>query len=198
MTEEDRVAATDEGQVQRGWRRVARRYDNILAQIEAFFAVVAAILLFAMIATVSYDVIGRQFFSSPGPWAVELSEYIMLYLTFLLAPWVLRQDGHVRVDILVNRLGLRTRFLFSLVAGFAAAIACLVLFWFSLEVAVESYQRGVMLRKVLQVPQYVLLAIIPLGSLFLFLRFVCQILQEFANRRPIEEEAPDTQAEGGL
>ncbi len=192
------MASTEERQVRRSWRKAVRRYDSILAKVELFFAVVAGILLFTMIAMVSYDVIGRQFFSSSAPWALELSEYIMLYLTFLLAPWVLRQDGHVRVDLLANRLGLRTQFFFSVITGLAAAIACLVLFWFSLEVVIESYQRGVMLRKVLNVPQYVLLAVIPLGSLFLFLRFVCQILQEFADRRPIEEEAPETQAEGGL
>ncbi len=191
------MAATEEGQVQRGWRRAVRRYDNILAKIEIFFAVVAAILLFIMIAAINYEVIGRQFFS-PGGWALEISEYIMIYLTFLLAPWVLRQDGHVRVDILVNRLGLRARFLLSVITTLAAAISCLVLFWFSLEVAVETYQRGVILRKVLQTPQYVLLAVIPLGSLFLFLRFVCQILREFADRRPVEEQEPEKTGEGGL
>lgn len=187
------MAATGERQVEKGWQRAVRRYDSILAIAERLFLIVAAILLFVMIAIVSYSVIGRRFFGLPGAWAVELSEYTMLYLTFLLAPWVLRQDGHVSVDILVSRLSPRIRFLFSLITGLAAAIACLVLFWFSLEVAVESYQRGIILRKMLQVPQYVLLAVIPLGSLFLFLRFVCQILQRFASRRPREERTSETQ-----
>ncbi len=185
--------ATEERQVQRGWRRAVRRYDDILTKIEGSFTVVAAALLFIMIAAVSYDVIGRQFFNSSGAWAVELSEYIMIYLTFLLAPWVLRQGGHVRVDVLVNLLGPRMQFLLGLITGLAAAIACLILFWFSLEVTLDSFQRGVVLRRVLQVPQYVLLAVIPLGSLFLFLRFVCRILQQLADRRTEGERTSETQ-----
>lgn len=180
------MAATEQRQTQTGWQAIVYRCDKVLMKIEHIFTIVAAGLLFLMIAAVSYSVIGRRFFDLPGAWAVELSEYAMLYLTFLLAPWVLKQDGHVRVDVLVSRLGPQTQFLFGLIAGVAAAISCLVLFWFSLDVALDSYQRDVILRRILQVPQYMLLAVIPLGSLFLFLRFACQILRQLSSGWPRE------------
>lgn len=145
-----------------------------------------------MILMVSYSVLGRKFFGLSGAWAVELSEYIMLYLTFLVAPWVLKQDGHVRVDVLLNFLGPRLRFFADAITTTVATVVCVVLFWFSLGVTVESYQRGVTLMKILQVPEYLLLAVIPLGSLLLSLRLVCRLLQRFAGERE-EEPGSETQ-----
>lgn len=182
----------EEGRVRSGWRGVIRRYDAVLSTVEGVFVVAAAVLLFAMILMVSYSVLGRKFFGLSGAWAVELSEYIMLYLTFLVAPWVLKHDGHVRVDVLLSRLGPRSNLLADVITTIVATVACLVLFWFSLGVTVESYQRGVTLMKILQVPEYLLLAVIPLGSLLLSLRLVCRLLQRFAGERE-DESASETQ-----
>lgn len=177
------MTSMGEGHEQRGLGKAVRYFDLFLTRAENLFAVVAAIMMFAMIIMVSYSVIGRKFFGTPGAWAVELSEYIMLYLAFLLAPWVLRRNGHVRVDILYSRLSGKARLFFDLAIGVLATLACLVLFWFSLEVAIESYERNVILRRIVQVPQYILLAVIPLGSLFLIMRLLCQMMQLFTGRR---------------
>lgn len=182
-----------ERQELRGWSKALHRYDDILSKIEHSFVIIASVLLFAMIFMVSYSVIGRSFFSLPGAWAVELSEYILLYLTFLSAPWILKENGHVRITIFLELLSLRAYSILNVVTTVAAAIVWLVLCWFSLEVTISSYQRGVVLTKILQVPEYILLAVIPLGSLFLFLRTICQLLERFVDKGRNEDQIHDSQ-----
>lgn len=181
-----------ERQELRAWSKVLHRYDSILSKIEHSFTIIASVLLFVMIFMVSYSVIGRSFFSLSGAWAVELSEYIMLYLTFLLAPWILKESGHVRITIFLDLLSLRAHSILNVVTTVAAAIVWLVLCWFSIEVTISSYQRGVVLTKILQVPEYILLTVIPLGSLFLFLRTIYQLLKRFVYTGREEDQIHDS------
>lgn len=187
------MSAESEEQRQNRGQRAVNRYDSVLSKFEYLFVIVAGILLFVMILSVSYSVIGRRFFGLPGAWAVELSEYIMLYITFLAAPWVLKLSGHVRVDVFISLLRPRIQNILNVLTTILAAVAFLVLFRYSLEVAIESYQRGVVLRRIIQVPEYLLLFVIPLGSLFLFLRLICQLLQRFVGGED-DGDQPRTQA----
>jgi TRAP-type C4-dicarboxylate transport system permease small subunit len=165
-----------------GWRKMIHLYDRVLSIIEYLFIIIAAILLAVMILIITYSVLGRSLFGLQGAWTVEVSEYAMLYLTFLAAPWVLKQQGHVRVDIAISALSPRIRATLIYITSFVAACACLILFWFSLLTTVDYYQRGVTLLQALQIPQYLVLAAIPLGSLFLFLRFICELLKAYGAR----------------
>jgi C4-dicarboxylate transporter, DctQ subunit len=162
-----------------GWRKIILLYDRTLSIFEFLLLMFAAILFAVMILVVTYSVLGRTFFGLPGAFSVEISEYIMVYLTFLAAPWVLKEHGHVRIDLVVSAVGPRVRTAFRYITTFVAASACLILFWFSLNATISYYQRDVVFMKVLNTPEYLILAVIPLGSLFLFLRFTCQLLEVY-------------------
>jgi TRAP-type C4-dicarboxylate transport system permease small subunit len=57
-------------------------YDLIVTAL----AVMAGILLVFMILSVSWEVITRYFLNNPTIWVIEISEYTLLYLTFLVGP----------------------------------------------------------------------------------------------------------------
>ena len=64
----------------------------------------AALLIGAMALLIAGDVGLRTAGWGSLPWSVEVAEYILFGATFLAAPWVLREGGHVRVDVLVRLL----------------------------------------------------------------------------------------------
>ena len=64
-----------------------------------------ALLMGGMALWITYEVLMRYFLERPTFWAVDLSEYAMLWAAFLAAPWVLRCEGHVRVEVFVERRG---------------------------------------------------------------------------------------------
>jgi TRAP-type C4-dicarboxylate transport system permease small subunit len=71
--------------------------------IDALAIVSAALLVLIMLLIVS-DVCGRTLRLFSIPWGLEATEYMLYGLTFLGAPWLLREHGHIAVEILVERL----------------------------------------------------------------------------------------------
>lgn len=160
-------------------RKIIYRFDRVLSQIEVVSMGVAAVLLFVMIFTMCFSVIGRYFLGIPAAWTVELSEYIMVFLTFLSVSWVLRHDGHVSLDIVLNAVGPKTRLLFNRITVIITFITCALFFWFSLKATIDHFQRDVISYNILNVPKYLVLLPIPVGSLFLTLRYFRKILSQF-------------------
>jgi TRAP-type C4-dicarboxylate transport system permease small subunit len=129
------------------------------------------ILMFLML-SVCADVILRYFFNRPQAWIAEISEYLLLYVTFLGAAWVLKNEGHVTVDILIARVSPRTRAVFGIISSVIGAFVFLVVFWFGTLETLDLFKRGVHNPSVLEFPKAPLVAIIPLGSLFFMIQFL--------------------------
>ncbi len=126
----------------------------------------AAVLIFLML-SVSTDVVMRYFFNRPMIWVLEISEILLLFLTFLGAAWVLREGGHVKMDLVFRWLKPRTEALLNLITYFVSAIALLVVTWYSAEATWDLYQRGAYRVSELEIPYAYYMVIIPVGGFLL-------------------------------
>ncbi len=81
-------------------RTVGRVFDRL----NGVLAVMGATLLILVMLSVSYNVATRYFFRFSTPGMFEIWEYSLLYMTFLGAAWLLRREGHVSMDIVLNHL----------------------------------------------------------------------------------------------
>ncbi|MBI2831912.1 MAG: TRAP transporter small permease [Chloroflexi bacterium] len=131
-------------------------------------AFLAALLIVITGLGILAEIIMRFFFRRPIKGITELSEYSLLFITFLAAAWVLKRDGHVAVDLLLNRLKPRTRLLVNLVTSIASSVICLVLVWFGTKSVIYFFESGYLYPTPLRPPAGVLEIIIPLGFLLLF------------------------------
>jgi len=67
-------------------------------------AVIAALLLGVTALAVTGDVVARNLGLGTLPWILEVSEYVLPLATFLVAPWLLARNEHVRLDVLLTAL----------------------------------------------------------------------------------------------
>lgn len=156
-----------------------RSVMKITTKAGAFFegvigigALVASILLTFALLSVCLEVILRYFLGQPTIWVVEITEYILLFITFLGAAWVLKREGHVKVDLISNRLNSRAQTFLETVTSIISAIVCLVLAWYTAQLTWDYFQRNVEVIAVFKVPKAPILAIIPLGYFLLFIQFI--------------------------
>lgn len=120
---------------------------------------------------VTYDVFMRYMFGQPTSWAQDLSEYAMLWATFMAAPWVLQQDGHVKLELVVERLSPLNRDRAATVTAALSCFICAVLAWQSAEATWMFYARGDVIRREWALPQFYPYLIIPVGSVLLSVEF---------------------------
>ena len=149
------------------------------------FAVLAGILLLLVTLFVSYSVTLRYLHLTPPIWILQCTEYALLWITFLGAAWLLKHEGHIRIDTLVNRLGPRSHMICQIVVTVLGLVICLVIVWFGTRKALDLYNRGIMDVKGVTVPKYPFFIIIPIGGLMLFLQFgrnLLKIAQTLSNK----------------
>ncbi|WP_180953975.1 TRAP transporter small permease [Bacillus sp. M6-12] len=146
--------------------------DSILSKIEMALMIVASVLVVISLMSICYGVLARNFLDVNVSWTIELSEYTMLYLAFLAAPWILKNDDHIKVDVFTQHLSGKTEKWLNGIIYLVGSATCMILFWFSLQVTIDHYQRGIIITNVLEMPKYIPLLIIPIGFGLLFLRFI--------------------------
>ena len=149
---------------------MARIFDRVVDAM----ACIAGVLSVAVMILICYLVVMRYVFSKPPAWIIEVCEYMLIYITFLSPTWLLRKNGHVRVDLFVSWLPTRQQKLIRRITSFVGGVACAVLTWCSLMVTIDNYARKVLSIQTMSVPKWILYAVIPVGALFLCIEFFRQ------------------------
>ena len=148
--------------------RLSRTFDRVLNAL----GVLAILLLLFVTLSVVAEVILRYFFGKSLIWVVQIGEYILLWIAFLGAAWVLKRDGHVRMDLVLNFLPERTRYLVNILTSLLGATICITLCWYSGEVTWDHFIRGAAEQAMLDIPKAPVMAIIPIGCLLLSIQFL--------------------------
>lgn len=156
--------------------KLVRSLEAIFDKIISALAVFAGVLLTLAMLIVCLDVIMRYFLNQPIAWVQEMIEYALLCLTFTGAAWLLKEEGHVKVDILINRISLEKRNILDVIVQILGIFLCTVLTYYGVQVAWDHFARGVYNPTLLEFPKGPLLAIIPIGTFLLLIQFIRKLV----------------------
>lgn len=151
--------------------------DRCLIVVHRLMVIIAAGMVIFMMIAVSCSVMMRYFLNRPIVWIVEISSYLMLYITFLGTAWLLRRDGHVEIDLFISRLRPKTQRVLKSLTSIGGAVVGFILSWKGFLVAMDYYTRGVTVMGILNTPQFLLMAIIPIGGFLLLVEFVLKAIR---------------------
>jgi TRAP-type C4-dicarboxylate transport system permease small subunit len=105
-------------------------------------------------------------------WSNEASEYMLYLITLLSAPWLLRQGKHIRIDIALRALPPRVGWALEWVGDLLGLLCSLYFVWYGIKVLVASYLAGSISIKTLIIPEWWLLAPMPLAFIAVSIEFV--------------------------
>jgi TRAP-type C4-dicarboxylate transport system permease small subunit len=148
--------------------KIAATFDRIIE----IFAVLAAILLIFLMLLVCAEVVMRYFFNMPIQGVLELSEYSLLFISFLPAIWILRKEGHTKIDIVLLMLSPKAQKVINIITTVLCALASLILAWYGFKIALEHFSLNIRLSTLLMPPSYLIISIIPIAYLLLFIQLI--------------------------
>ena len=167
------------------WILAASRWHGHL--LESMIAT-AGILLLVMTVMIGVDVLFRNIGAGGISPSNELSEDSLYLITLLAAPGLLRHGQHIRIDIVLRALPLRIGWLLEWVGDIVGLTCCLTFVYYGLGVAAESFQAGSVSIKTLVLPEWWLLAPMPVAFILLALEFCFRMHRlTIAERRPRED-----------
>lgn len=149
-------------------KKLGRLFD-LLEDVMA--AMAACLLLVMMLATVA-KVVGRTLFNHGILGIDQLSGTMMVYVTFLGAAWVLRNEGHITIDILTSNLSAERQRVLGIFSSIVGALACFAIAYFASVATALSIKRGVMVAAELEIPRAINLWVIPFGCIVMGIEFI--------------------------
>ena len=134
-------------------------------------AVAAGFLMAAMMVTIFVDVLLRNLGYQSSAHFFTFSEYALLVMPCLGAPWLVREKGHVYVEILLMYLPPVPRRRFTVLIGIACVLVCLVLAWYGFEVTLRNYTLNDVDVRSMDMPRWMIVIFIPVAFLMMAIEF---------------------------
>jgi len=153
------------------WKFLSSRFE----ELSRFGAVMAEICLVVLLVLVFHEVIARYVLNKPTLYSVELSEYLLIFLAFMAAGWVLQEEKHVRMQSVVNLLPANVRYGLGLFTSAIVLCFCAILVWQGTKASMMAFKGDYHSSSLLNVPLWIPYAIIPAGSLILGLQMIVRI-----------------------
>lgn len=155
-------------------------YGKLLAGL----ALAGCFILFAMMLVIVGDVTLRNI-AVPGlprglAWSNEVSELMLYLLTMCVAPWLLRQGQHIRVDILLQALPKKVAWALEWVGDTIGLFCCLFMAWYGAKAAWASFREGAVNIKTLVTPEWWSLAPLPIVFVLLAIEMVFRMGRLYA------------------
>jgi len=160
---------------------------------------IAQLLVISVVVIITAEVVSRYFLGQPLGWSVEVSEWALLAITFLGAAIVLRDDGHVRVDVLIRVLPVRARRIVGIFAALIGFGICSLAFYYTAQTAYGEYVQNVLTINVIKFPRFWLLLFFPIGFFFLALEWLRKLIiaiEELITGRDLNTQNTKTEGWG--
>ncbi|OGP64084.1 MAG: hypothetical protein A2170_12495 [Deltaproteobacteria bacterium RBG_13_53_10] len=166
--------------------KIVRIFNQI---IEMGREAAIAMILFSMLA-ISARVVIRYTLGFPINWVVDVSTILQLYLTFLAAAWLLREEGQISLDIVLSFLKPRHRFFLQIINSVLGAVMCAIITVYGVMETWSSWKLDLHLDMPMEPPKWALLIVIPVGSFLLFIQFLRRtqgFLEKYRSCRPTKK-----------
>jgi C4-dicarboxylate transporter DctQ subunit len=135
-------------------------------------AALGAAILFFVAAIIVWEVISRALFGHSRLWVIEVSEYSLLFITFLGAPYLLEKNMHVVLDIVYDNLGPGMRRVATVINASLGLAICVLLTVVGISVVLDQYAVGVRQTTVMAPHSYWITASLPLGMFLMGMQFI--------------------------
>lgn len=141
-----------------------RQFEFLLIKAENFCGALAAIGLGTIMAIVASDVALRYGLGRPWPWAYDVVSIYFTVATFYLAlSKTLREHGHINVDVLRSRMGVRMRHVFDLLTSLLAVAFFALIGVLVLRLTWGQYKNSEVISSYMDWPTWLSTVFVPVG-----------------------------------
>ena len=148
-------------------RLLAKGYDAVVYGM----AIVAAFLMAAMMVIITLDVVFRNLGYQSSAHFFTFTEYALLIVPCLGAPWLAREKGHIYVEIVLMSMPQRVRARLTVLIGMICIAVCLVVAWYGFNVTLNDYLQNEKDVRSMDFPRWMVVGFIPLSFLMMAIEF---------------------------
>ncbi len=138
---------------------IGKAYRAVLYAMAGIAGVMLVWLMISVIMSVTMRNLGMQ----PFAWLFTSSEYAILYMTMFGAPWLVREKGHVHIELVTAALPPRARRIVSRTVAAICVAVCALLAWKGGELMLTNIARNDLDVRAYYFPKWILTLAFPIS-----------------------------------
>ncbi len=154
---------------------------NIKKFVQNIEEYTCAVLLSAMSVIVFWQVICRFLLHLPLRWSEELSIFILVWVTFLGASIGVKRGAHVGIEAFVILLPKKVQHFMKIVAYILSASFFVLLIFLGFSIVKSQMMTG-QVSPAMRIPMYYAYLAVPIGSIFISIRFIQVLIDEIKTK----------------
>ncbi len=139
--------------------------------------VVAAILIAVAIFVVCQMVFIRYVLVGSAAWQTEVVTFSLVAATLLGSPWVLKERGHVSVELVTAYSSPEARRVMQMMADAIVFVFAAIMFWKGLELTLQAYEGDWTTDSIYEFPLWIPYASMPIGFGLLALQSIACLIK---------------------
>ena len=163
---------------------LADHFCDLIDRVNSWLGRGLALSIFLVTAAVLYEVVSRGVFGQATVWSNETTIYLSAVAYLVGGGYALAHRRHVRIDLIYERLSLRTRKALDCFTSLFFLVYVGALIWVGTTMAWTSFQQGESTGTPWNPPIWPVKFAIPLAGLLLLLQGIANLLRDTGVARP--------------
>jgi len=172
-------------------KKVWRKLQWMIEGSSSITGGIAALCIVAAALVVTEGIITRKVFGLSAIWQIEASVFLLIFATFVGAPFVQKSEHHLNVDLILVHLSPKTREMILIIVSVITCIISGILAWFAWPMWWEAIIRNDHSYSLWGPPLWIPYFFIPFGMSLLLFQYIVHIIKKISSLRKgeIVEEA---------
>lgn len=160
--------------------KAAKIYVRYMDATSRVVGRVVMFLIFAMIGTLLFETVSRNFFNRPQIWTLETAQFLMAAYYLLGGGYVLLIGGHVRMDLFYGKWSAKKKATFDVITFFIVLIYLGVLMYGGIQSTLYAIKYNQVTYSAWAPPMIPIKIIMTTGIALMFLQAVSEFIKNLA------------------
>ncbi len=156
-----------------------RYFNKVSDSIHSFGRILLAFILLVIMYQITARFCKESCFD-----VVELSSYLLVWITFACIPAAHRRNRHIKVDLIYSKLPEKYRLFLDMFGGAVGILLSVLVSWQGVLFVLETYQDGDT-TLILHIPLYLINLALPLGMTFFAIECTEKIFKAWIKYRTV-------------
>ena len=159
-------------------KKVWRKLKWIIEGLSSITGGMAALCIVAAALVVTEGIITRKVFGLSAVWQIEASVFLLIFATFVGAPFVQKSEHHLNVDLVLVHLSPKTREIILIIVSVITCIISGIIGWFAWPMWWEAIIRNDHSYSLWSPPLWIPYFFIPFGMSLLLFQYIVHIIKK--------------------
>jgi len=159
-------------------KKVWRKLQWMIEALSSITGGMAALCIVAAALVVTEGIITRKVFGLSAIWQIEASVFLLIFATFVGAPFVQKSEHHLNVDLILVHLSPKTREMILIIVSVITCILSGILAWFAWPMWWEAIIRNDHSYSLWSPPLWIPYFFIPFGMSLLLFQYIVHIIKK--------------------